>query len=444
MRHCLWKEFRERGWWALLWTLAILGVSLFDHGQAFCGEKYLVYSPWHWLPLGLAVLVGMTAYAGESDQRRALFIFARPISWSTLWGAKLCFGLIFAFGAPALAALLFRLFGPAIYHPFETLSNTLFGIWIIAWKFIVLYLLGMGCSTLVRGLAGAFLTLCAFVAVAAIELMGACLVAFIGHVARWNPPSWMLIDNGERFLVCLAGSVGMAVILTGSVAARFGLTLETAGRVRRLALPFLVCLLAGWVGAFLLNRQAPTGRWEYKDSNISPRGTYAIIDQQRQQLSWGYFANNYSTMKSSVVRLVDGQSLAERSNSSAVSIPYPAGEWEWLADDLAIVKRAEKLFRFTPQHGVQQFDITPFTWMSYHSPDGHYLIISRRIQPKGHDYEFGLYDLRAGRTASRLSIEGVLAGVKWGADAVLVNIRMIPGGKRGGLRVVRLTKGGGQ
>jgi hypothetical protein len=401
MRRCLWKEFRERRWWALLWVLAILASSLLGHQQAFCGEHPPLVGPpfaieWSLLLLLLTPFVGVGAYASEYRQARALFIFSRPVPWQTLLGAKLLFGLIIACVTPLLAALLYRLFGPEAYRPYVTLPHLLQGAWPVMGKLMLLYLLGLGCSPLGGWLAGISLSL------------GMLVVPWVGMLA-------FLCMNGAQGLklygmgfVFVSQIVGY--VLSGLSLARFGLTLDTRSRGRHSTVPMVVCLAVGFIVSWWVTKWwqpvATMSPWQCVETIISPHGAYAVMRLERR-LQKGNLFESPQESRAYLVRLADQKRLVQlpltRMEGEERSQYYFMGEW--VTDELLLCWTQEGLYRYTPAHGLTKLAIEPYTDWGQTSPDGHHLLLTRTL-PQGPDEErrceVGLLDLRSGRITPKV------------------------------------------
>jgi hypothetical protein len=233
MRRLLWKEWRERWPWALAVVLATVGTSVFAHGQRCCGQAQPAFTPWLLLPAVVSLLFGMGAYASESVVARAHFVFARPLPWSRLLGAKLLFAGIILLGSPLLAGFVLRLTLPAAYAPFMTPAHLLAGVGDVALVLGAAYLLGLPCGLLLPGLAGGMLALVSLLTV----VIAVMLVV---------PPG--VHENEKLTRLFLLPSLGMGAILGGLFGglplARFGLTLDAGERIRRFLPAFLGTLVA--------------------------------------------------------------------------------------------------------------------------------------------------------------------------------------------------------
>jgi len=335
MTRLLWKELRERWLWALCWAAAILGVSLFGQGQAFCGERELFARPWLWLPITLAVLVGAGGYAGELVGDRATFTFSRPIDWRALLAVKLLFGLLISFGTPLLAALCFRLGSPAEYHHLITPASVLAGVWGVGWLLGAGYLFGLACSVVKPGFAGGMITL-----TAALLTLLVLLLVLIPSLQMYYA------NQGEPFLwsfgvavLCLGAWVG--ALCAAAPLTRFGLTLGVDARIKRFALTYGVVLLGigavgiavpkGWMEHLLL-------RWVPATTYISPTGKYALVCYTPNPFGW-HVLTEYGEMSSITgqrrmhfIRLADGADVMAIADADVYTMFGPV---QWASDECA-------------------------------------------------------------------------------------------------------------
>jgi len=340
MTRLLWKEFRERRLWALVWAVAILGVSLFGQGQAFCGERELFFRPGLWVPVLLAVLVGAGTYAGELIGDRATFTFSRPIDWRALLAAKLLFGAILVFGTPLLAALCFRLSSPAAYHPLMTPAHVLVGVWGVGWKLGAGYLFGLACSVVKPGFAGGMMTVTAtFLGLLVLEILLVSLVVMPYYST--HPDANPFGGFVNVMVPCLAAWV--AALCAAAPITRFGLTQGVDVRIKRFALTYGVVLLGigalgiavpkGWMDALLL-------RWVPATTIISPSGKYALVGYDRNPFGWhilgdyGEMGANPQGRRAHIIRLSDGVSVMELTGNDAYAMTG-FKPWHWVSDDCA-------------------------------------------------------------------------------------------------------------
>jgi len=339
MTRLIWKEFRERWVWALLWALAILGVSLLGQGQAFCGEREVLWHPWLWVPVTFAVLVGAGGYAGELVGDRATFTFSRPIDWRALLAAKLCFGAILAFGVPVLAALCFRLGSPAPFHALVTPAHVLAGVWAVGGKLAASYLFGLACSVVKPGLAGGVMTMTT--ALLALLLLYIPLSVLLTMYYQTRPQASLLPGGFSTTVLCL-GAWGAALCAAAPLT-RFGLTLGVDVRIKRFALTYGVGLLAtlavallvprGWMDTLLL-------RWSPIISYPSPHEKYALVCYGNKPFGVRkYSQQEYSTVilgqhHAWIIRQADGASVMDMTVMEG-DIKSSFGSWRWVTDECA-------------------------------------------------------------------------------------------------------------
>lgn len=409
MKRLLWKEFRERCWWALGWTAAIVGASCFGQAQAFCGDQAPVLSVWLVLPLLMAALVGAGAFAGETTRDRATFVYSRPIPWWAMLVAKFIFGAVIMVGAPLLAALLFRCFAPEPYRLLATPAHLLVGVWGLAWKLAVLYLFGLACSVVIPGIAGGVLTV---VVVIVFALPIAVLIGLFSFAKFWQIQ--------QAVGLCLAAWIG--TVCAGLLLTRYGLTLSTDERVKRFAQVFVPVLLGGWLLSVALPQawgQELLLRWEPSFTSVSPTGAYALLVSYQRFNPLGLFlsqnGDDFFASRSELVRMADGALVMtiptdmERNYNSLWS-------WQWTSNDLAyyvcydgylyiVNTPARKLTRLPTQNGRP--------WLT--SPDGNLLLFREIFQKDNHsptETRLRFIDLRAARMFNT-SIKGSIADAWW-------------------------------
>jgi hypothetical protein len=396
----LWKEWRERRWWALAWAAGLLGVSLFAGGQTFYGEDGVTFTNWHaasWVP---ALLCGLAAYAPESRQELALFLFSRPVPWGRVLLGKVLFGLIVAVGAPLLAALFMKLCGPAPYRPYVTLDATLAGAWTIMWPHTLIYLFGLGVSTLLPGMAGGVLAL----AGVAVVLAG------------------LIIVGQLHYTLATAIVIFLAVVTAGVSLARYGLTLDVSARLKRYLARLAVVVLLGigiglpvaiQGGERLLQRRAVV------NTLISPRGTHALVFSGLQWRHLGYITRSLPWRERpgmTIIRCADGKVLvAIPPVGTGYNVRVDDHTWHWASDDVAYadVRWAtggdmRTITVFTPARGLHSIDIGDWQTFFDFSPDGRYLLLHQHkawldyVQRDSSNVEnrYALLDLRTERIIS--------------------------------------------
>lgn len=241
MRRLLWKEWRERWPWFALWLAAVAVVNALGKGQGIDGT-IVADAKWPYLPIGTALLAGLTAFGSELRGERAHFIASRPIAWPQLLLAKLLPGLATALLAGMLGAALLYVSLPADYLPLVHPARFLLGTLGFAGITLITYLGSAGCSIAMPGLGGSILT---FLIWAGLYYIGTGIYYGIGltffGVSRLSDPFYLLIGY-------LAAPLAAAIVV-----ARFGLTLGRGIRLLR----FVLLLLAP-IGIGLLADEA---RW---------------------------------------------------------------------------------------------------------------------------------------------------------------------------------------
>jgi len=328
MRRLLWKEFRERRWWALIWFLSIFSISLFGGGQAFYGEREMLPTLYLPLPLVISLLVGTGAYAGELANGRAQSVFSRPITPRALLAAKLLFAIVICLGAPLLAAAVAWCIAPESYRHLMTPSSLLSGALGAAWKYGLVYLLGLTCSVVISGLAGGILTLAgAILPLVAVMAQMPNSYSFGTNFAGWNLHNYAC--RAGWFFGCWLG-----VTCAGLSITRFALVLGNDERVKRFTLLYLPLFLAcGVTGALM-----PSGlvgrllmHWEISSVSISPSAKYALISEQRCPFNFGFLAPSdprYGEMRY-LIRLSDLKQFPVRQGK------FEIWDWRWVTDEIA-------------------------------------------------------------------------------------------------------------
>jgi len=227
-----WKELRERRLWLLGWAVGILIVSLFVGGQSFCGEPTggEQYIPWLLLPMLLGLAVGAGAYSSESLPERARFLFAHPVRWQQVLLVKVLLGLAVAVIVPLLAALIFRVAGPAPYRHLVTIATVLAGAWPVMSALMIGYLLGLACSPMLPGAAGGALAVALF-----IMLWFACMSLLESYTRNLEPVQ----------IIAFIGVFMLAVVGGGLRLAHLGLMQPTERRLPRVLAVFLPVLVLG-------------------------------------------------------------------------------------------------------------------------------------------------------------------------------------------------------
>lgn len=301
MRRLLWKELCERAWWLGCWALATLGVAFFD-GQWWHAQGVLI-TPWLALPFVLALVVGTGAYASELGGGRAPFLYARPVRWQAVLGAKVLVGMAVIVIMPLLAGILYWRFGPEVHCSYVTAGTIFANTWPLMWVMAVLYLTGLSCSVLLPGLAGGLLTLIGVVLVA-------IAVFAVGQgVISWEYSRELTIINGT-----IIGTV-LAALCAGLPLTRFGLTLGVDARMKCFAPTYTLVLLAVVITSMVLPMQLTDRlllRWDPIRTSVSPGGTYvytaytSLYFPPGYRVGWEQSNENFFAGKA-IVRRLDGR-----------------------------------------------------------------------------------------------------------------------------------------
>ncbi|HEY3380103.1 MAG TPA: hypothetical protein VGL77_21725 [Armatimonadota bacterium] len=313
MKRLLWKEWRERWLWFVLWFVAVLGTAALGEGQQFCGSGSTPLSSWIVLPAGLAALAGLRGYNSELQGNRATFLYSRAQLWGRLLAAKALPGLGVAVVAAALGALVCRVTAPAAYLPFVTPAHLAQGALEMAGITGGLYLLGLSCSIVLSGLAGSIIALLLWFGLVFLSGQTVAIVFHGGYVRMFV------------FALCAAPVVALAVI------ARFGLTLSWEQRLKRFVLILvLVSLTGGLLNAIPYVRtfvSGVTGEAEEEQpvGYLSPRGSNAIYD--------GNLRRRYVTVW---INLASGRQQALNKHADVwMSASH------WLSDDCLLLQTNE-------------------------------------------------------------------------------------------------------
>jgi len=283
MKRLLWKEFRERRWWALVWLLAIVGVSLFAGGQAFFSEEQIIPHPAQVLPLVFGLLVGLGGYSSELSQGRAQSVFARPISGTKLLAVKILFGAVIALAAPLMAAVIEGIIMPAPYRHLISGPGLLLGALSPAWKNGLVYLLGLACSTIIPGLAGGMLTLISAVIVTiAVWIFSPAN----GWISSYEPPHVQDIAKNIHIFSARVGLIlgaGFGAMLAGLSLTHSTLVLGHDVRVKHFTFRFLPILLAGLLAGCLLPQtwlQRALFQWEVAAFRPNQSAAAALVFEE--------------------------------------------------------------------------------------------------------------------------------------------------------------------
>jgi len=352
MRRLLWKEFRERRWWALAWALVILGISLFGHGQSFYGERAILTSPLQALPCVIGLLVGAGAYAGELARSQS--VFSRPIDWRILLGSKLLFAAAICLGAALLATVNTWIVEPAPYRHLATPSNMLLGALGVVWLYWLFYLLGLTCSTVISGLAGGILTL-----VAAFLPLIAAMALLEAYIPGWYGSSPSSIANNLHLYAGRGGwfvGAWLGITVAGLLMTRFALVLSNDERIKRFTLIYLPIFLICGIAGLLLPPRLTARLFLHREvgsTYVSPQGQYALVTEVRRPFNFVYLpiSNPGASFGSAryLVRMRDRQRLPV----PTIDIEWEQWNWnwEWITDKIACVYvlSGERLYLIYPE-----------------------------------------------------------------------------------------------
>lgn len=309
MKRLLWKEWQERRVWLLLCAVAIIiigGLGLEQSPFEFNWN----FSAWVSVTIILAVLAGLTGYGSELTGARAVFLYTRALCWQQVLLAKALLGLVVIFGASFIAALVMRLLAPAPYVPFMTPWHLLQGALLPSLLLGSFYLLGLGCSIVLPGLAGGILTL---LTLGVATLLGLYLLQYM--------------TNGNAQLLMAFIYLCITPLFTVVILARFGVTLPPLQRLRRFGVVLCSVVAAGIVVGLL----PPFQRCENqlmarlidKQITINPSGNWAFV----QNYNWSKGA--MEEVRMSLLSLAEQRVL-----------PLPAGKpvsVTWLSDECLLI-----------------------------------------------------------------------------------------------------------
>lgn len=238
MKALLWKEYREKRLWVLMLTASAVLIIARGIGYTFISTGGLLdFTGGNWsdqcmIPMLVALFFGAGAFSSEID-KSAQFLFSQPVSWKKLVAAKLIVGIGVIAASAVLTAVIYRLVCPEQYARFATPEHLGLGV---VWAVVVTgipYLIGALFSTVLPGGAGVI------VGVVVYGLM-------IAHFALYQS----LLRESRVVPFSFLGWL-IAPVAAMLVTARYGLTLQTADRIRRyaitvlgvLALSVLLCLV---------------------------------------------------------------------------------------------------------------------------------------------------------------------------------------------------------
>ncbi|MCL5105272.1 MAG: hypothetical protein M1133_14335 [Armatimonadetes bacterium] len=299
MKVLLWKEFREKRVWGLLWALSIvlvLGLTV-----NFCGEGD-IFTGWLLLPILLSLVVGAGAYSTEFKDNRVDFLYSQPIGWTKLLLAKAFFGLAVTLGSTVLAAIVFRVVCPDYYAGFATPAALAESIRPIVWWLWTLYLSGLFFSVVLPGVTGSLIVLI-------VCLLPLIALEWVGD--NYVPASARdMFRVGTEYIILVGSAIGALMLL------RFGLSLPLKSRVIRYGLVMLLASVAVPALFLIVPKDAFVSaicKKGYDWSNVSPRGNYALV-----HYTWRWSPN--TGLVSSSFNLREGHYLVRLSDGKATPV----------------------------------------------------------------------------------------------------------------------------
>ena len=266
MIRLVWKEAREKQYWALLLIAATVIPTLLRHGFSFCGDVW-AFSRWAYLCVIVAAVLGASAYSTELAARAADFLCSRPISWKRVLLAKVAvaFGIIAL--AAILAAIAYRVTCPAAYTKFATVSRLTEGAGFAFALMAAGYLVGAACSVVLPGTFGGILTLLALVSAMGLHWLVLPLITPGG-----DPPALRYTASWST------SGFAMGAVLAAILIVRSGLTWSAESRAARYGLVVGIVVLCALPLDLLLPRP-PTWRMfppDYEWSSVGPDAECAI------------------------------------------------------------------------------------------------------------------------------------------------------------------------
>lgn len=253
------KELKEKRWWALVMIAAGVAPVLFGSAYTVLGELGAC-SAWMWLPIGIALLLGMTAFSSEISSGTAHFLYSRPVSWRTVAASKLLVGLSLLLASALASVVVYRLIRPEQYAEFTDALALLRAV-----EYGVLltgagYLAGFACSVVQPGIFGGVLVILAISGLNGLEQ--AAFNSLTGGFSLWM----------------FGWPIGLAV--AAIVVSRFGITLPTRRRILRCAAIIAVSVLLTGL-ANVLHPKPLGGLSGFQSSHFSPDGRYALITENQ-------------------------------------------------------------------------------------------------------------------------------------------------------------------
>jgi hypothetical protein len=393
MRRLLWKEFRERWGWGLLWVLMILGASHFGQLIPFWGEgdtsNVLIWRLnglwrvfWNFVFWLMPVVVGYTVWLQEAKHAKAAYPSAPPVAWHYLFLAKLLFGGVIMVGALLLAALVFRLTCHEVYRPFATPMHLLTGAWPFAWKMGLIYfaLLSHAAPDLVIRERHRLSAISARLFSAVAGLGGIMLTMHFGIHSVLPFPVPTPLSLAAHW------SVPLALVLFGLLAVMHqGISLT--GRERSvLASISLLCLAVYGTILFLLAPQMQQNRWTAVQYRVSPDGAFLAMEYEQtlnaqERKTQRSDRTRYSELL--IMRRTDLSPIMRIHGTAKGEISY----FSWMSDQSLIVHRLNQADEFVNVINRSAHPL-PDARYGFSSPDHRLLVVMRSAVQEGKELLF--------------------------------------------------------
>lgn len=222
MKRLIWKEWREKRLWLLVFFAFVAGTTMISHEGLSFGGSFLTTSPWVYVLLIPALLMGLSTFSRETGYECQDFLYSRAIGWKKVLGAKLLVDAAIMLLAIVAGAIVFWLFLPPSYMMFHGVGSKIASGAIIAFVVALMgYLPGFGASVVLPGMLGGGLVLC-LVGIT----MGAEAVLVMGSGTARENSVWPAL--------ILAWVI--AVIATSILMSKHGLGLSVKERARKYAI----------------------------------------------------------------------------------------------------------------------------------------------------------------------------------------------------------------
>lgn len=389
MARVLWKEWREKRLWTLLF-LAFVLVPGVVCGETLSFSGHLgTTSFWTMAVILPALLLGMTTFSRETGYECQDFLFSRPIAWKQILFAKLLVDGGIMLGSVVIGAVVFWLTLPKFSVHFIGIGDLLSGIAIGFGAMLIGYIPGLGTSVVVPGVLGSGVVLCLAGATGGVESVFIANMggnALFGLIAAW-----------------VLGGVSASVLM-----GKRGLGLVAADRAKRYALLIVVIsTLMLSVTIPIANRIRLPEKPESVMTDISPDGRYLLIEPENSAKPW---------------RVVRRSDKASAPLSYAIRTAYG---YVWNDDSLIFYSR-RILLSLTMDDSGKLFEKEYGGKLNAHSidisPDGRYAAIYREPEnynDRLHHIEF--VDTRSMSTIKSFTIrdtEGLW--MRWRSNNVLL------------------------